>query len=52
VDIVSGEPLFSSLDKFASSCGWPSFTKPVEAENVKERADGSHGMARSTIELR
>ena len=36
VDIVSGEPLFSSLDKFDSSCGWPSFTKPVEADNVGE----------------
>jgi peptide-methionine (R)-S-oxide reductase len=49
VDIVSGEPLFSSLDKFDSSCGWPSFTKPVEADNVEERADGSHGMSRTEV---
>jgi len=49
VDIVSGEPLFSSLDKFDSSCGWPSFTKPVEAGNVEERADGSHGVSRTEV---
>jgi peptide-methionine (R)-S-oxide reductase len=49
VDIVSGEPLFSSLDKFHSNCGWPSFTRPVEATNVEERADGSHGMNRTEI---
>lgn len=49
VDIVSGEPLFSSLDKFDSSCGWPSFTKPVKADNVEERADGSHGMSRTEV---
>jgi len=49
VDIVSGEPLFSSLDKFHSSCGWPSFTKPVEPENVDERPDGSHGMNRTEV---
>ena len=49
VDIVSGEPLFSSLDKFDSNCGWPSFTKPVEAENVDERPDGSHGMDRTEV---
>jgi peptide-methionine (R)-S-oxide reductase len=49
VDIVSGEPLFSSLDKFDSNCGWPSFTKPVEAGNVEERADGSHGMSRTEV---
>jgi peptide-methionine (R)-S-oxide reductase len=52
VDIVSGEPLFSSLDKFDSSCGWPSFTKPVEAENVEERSDGSHGMIRTEVRSR
>jgi peptide-methionine (R)-S-oxide reductase len=39
VDIVSGEPLFSSLDKFDSNCGWPSFTKPVEPDNVEESLD-------------
>jgi peptide-methionine (R)-S-oxide reductase len=49
VDIVSGEPLFSSLDKFDSTCGWPSFTKPVEPGNVEERADGSHGMSRTEV---
>jgi peptide-methionine (R)-S-oxide reductase len=49
VDIVSGEPLFSSLDKFDSNCGWPSFTKPVEPENVDERPDGSHGMERTEV---
>jgi peptide-methionine (R)-S-oxide reductase len=49
VDIVSGEPLFSSLDKFDSSCGWPSFTKPVESANVDQRHDGSHGMSRTEV---
>ena len=49
VDIVSGEPLFSSLDKFDSNCGWPSFTKPVEADNVEELLDGSHGMSRTEV---
>ena len=49
VDIVSGEPLFSSLDKFDSDCGWPSFTKPVDPENVEERSDNSHGMNRTEV---
>jgi methionine-R-sulfoxide reductase len=49
VDIVSGEPLFSSLDKFNSDCGWPSFTKPVDPENVEERSDNSHGMSRTEV---
>jgi peptide-methionine (R)-S-oxide reductase len=49
VDVVSGEPLFSSLDKFDSHCGWPSFTKPVNPENVEERHDNSHGMARTEV---
>ena len=50
VDIVSGEPLFASADKYESGCGWPSFTKPIEPANVSERHDDSHGMRR--IEVR
>ncbi len=49
VDIVSGEPLFTSLDKFDSNCGWPSFTKPVEPANVDERVDSTHGMTRTEV---
>jgi peptide-methionine (R)-S-oxide reductase len=49
VDIVSGEPLFSSLDKFDSDCGWPSFSKPVDPTNVDERSDSSHGMSRTEV---
>ncbi|HWI85364.1 MAG TPA: peptide-methionine (R)-S-oxide reductase MsrB [Sphingomonas sp.] len=50
VDIVSGEPLFASADKFESGCGWPSFTKPIEPAHVAELRDTSHGMTR--IEVR
>lgn len=49
VDIVSGEPLFSSNDKYDAGCGWPSFTKPVEEENVMEKKDNTHGMTRTEV---
>lgn len=49
VDVVSGEPLFSSMDKFDSGSGWPSFTKPVTPENVNEIGDSSHGMRRTEV---
>jgi len=49
VDIVSGEPLFASSDKFNSDCGWPSFTKPIESSNVRELRDHSHGMIRTEV---
>jgi len=49
VDLVTGEPLFSSLDKFDSGTGWPSFTKPISPENVVEKRDSSHGMERTEV---
>jgi peptide-methionine (R)-S-oxide reductase len=49
VDIVSGEPLFASSDKFESGCGWPSFTKPIEPAHVMELNDSSHNMVRTEV---
>lgn len=49
VDVVSGEPLFASSDKFDAACGWPSFTKPIVAERVQEYMDDSLGMRRTEV---
>ena len=49
VDIVSGEPLFASSDKYESGCGWPSFTKPIEPANISELRDVTHGMIRTEV---
>ncbi len=52
VDVVSGEPLFVSSDKFESHCGWPSFAKPVSEAALQELADASHGMMRTEVRSR
>ena len=52
VDVVSGEPLFASADKYESGCGWPSFTKPIEPANVAELRDHSLGMLRTEVRSR
>lgn len=52
VDVVSGEPLFASSDKYESGCGWPSFTKPIEPANVSELTDATLGMIRTEVRSR
>jgi len=49
VDIVAGEPLFASSDKFESGCGWPSFVRPIEPAHINELRDESHGMERTEV---
>ena len=49
VDIITGEPLFSSKDKYHSGCGWPSFTKPIDKESILEMTDTSHNMIRTEV---
>ncbi|AGK54567.1 methionine sulfoxide reductase B [Bacillus sp. 1NLA3E] len=52
VDLVSGVPLFSSMEKFDAGCGWPSFTKPIQEGEVEERQDSSHFMVRTEVRSR
>lgn len=52
VDVVSGEPLFSSNDKYDAGCGWPSFTQPIQKRGVTEHRDQSHGMERVEVRSR
>ncbi|EYT95236.1 peptide-methionine (R)-S-oxide reductase MsrB [Enterococcus mundtii] len=49
VDIVSGEPLFSSAEKYDAGCGWPAFSQPISRKDIKEKADFSHGMHRVEV---
>jgi len=49
VDVVSGQPLFTSRDKYNSGCGWPAFTKPIESDSVSYETDNSHGMNRTEV---
>lgn len=49
VDVVNGDPLFSSTDKYDAHCGWPSFTRPIEESMVKEKTDRTHGMLRTEV---
>ncbi|MGG5462221.1 peptide-methionine (R)-S-oxide reductase MsrB [Clostridium sp. B9] len=52
VDVTTGEPLFTSKDKFPSSCGWPAFSKPIERRVIKEKVDKTHGMIRTEVRSR